>query len=93
MTVQENMTFTADQFAKFIGCEYVVATNFLRLLADLELAKREGTIRVPGRRGKGKTVYSVVEGFGAKLDSLFSEGLAINPLANLTSDLTAASVG
>lgn len=91
MDTKIQMSFTADSLAKLIGCEYVVATNFLRLLAELELAKRTGTQKVPGKRGKGKSVFTIDAGFGAKLDELFNEARQVNPLATLDSDLLAAS--
>lgn len=68
---------TIEQIAKSVGVSQQVAYGFVTFLVAQGLAKKVGTIKPPGQRGKGKNVYKIKKGTELRLAELvapFCEG-------------------
>lgn len=80
------MKFTVDQFSSANSIEKPVAYGFLRFLAERGFATVTKTDKVPGKRGKPSTIYTLTDSTVAFLGDTVKEYVA--PVA--TTEVTVA---
>lgn len=60
-------TKTIEDIQQELGCDYQSAYGLIRFLVETGAVEIAGTLKIPGRRGRGKIQYRVVGSVVEKL--------------------------
>lgn len=64
---------TIEDIQKQLGCDYQSAYGLIRFLVEAGAVEIAGTLRIPGRRGRGKIQYRVVDSVVERLADVASK--------------------